>query len=276
MDFKAGRIYAATANKDALLSLRDLLNDLGCQVVNLKWNFNGLNWTDAFLKKIYETTQFKQEFNTRADELTRFRPDEVVKLDDRMMERIVSKYFALSEMPSGLWCALAPNAALRLHKGSNLPTGLAYPSQVTDMLNSYPDASITSSTVIFQEYSSRTRKTGALIRRYRDMFSLELNENCMVMDAGAALLRAFDLPTFKNKMMRRIKDEGRELEISCYWESWLKAMDQAIYDFVDNVVDTLEISHDGCGLVEFNGVQSDEIPVTENAVVEPEKNTPTA
>jgi hypothetical protein len=250
VDFQHGYVYAGTANAEEILVVRSLLTKAGAKPFSLRWDFGTFNWPQLFLNKMYEETHFAAEMKTRADEMTRFRPDEIEKLEDKQMEKIVSNFFALAELDNELWVGLTTPARVRIYKISD-PVATSNPSLTFSLLHMTNDAEISASSVVFQEVCVKTNKAGDEKTYRNDLYTFDINDNLCSQDSGAALLRGFDLPQFKREIKATIKAKGHA-SIADFWYMWLQGMHDAILYFVENITSVLEIDKEKYGLVPFD------------------------
>jgi len=263
IDFNAERVYALTTDVEQIGDLKQLLEQLGAETYNLSWRFGGCDWHTKFLNKVNATNKFQDQMADRAEELRRFRKDEIEKLEDKMMESIVSNYFAMSELETGKWAGLSTPAKVRLYAASE-PSSEASVSTAFTLLNLVDGAEVASASVVFQNLDSKMTKNGE--KRFRtDLLTIDLNDKVNITDAGCAALRGFDLPTFKKDMKRHAKDRG-SLEIKDYWMEWLVAMKDAVNIFIDNVTETLHLDKQEFGMKPYEeealgvlGVPDDEV-----------------
>ena len=268
VDFQNERVYALTSNKDEVIAVQELLTKLGVKTVPLVWDFKYPSWPGDFLNRVVKDTHFTSQMKERADELSRHRPDEIEKLEDKQMEKIVSSYFSLSPLDSELWVGLSTPARIRLHKAFD-PVGVSNPSVAFSLLGMSNDAEIASASVVFQELKSKFSKAGEEKVYRNDLFTIDINDNANLQDAGAAMLRGFDLPQFKKEVKTTIKSKGR-IEIRDFWYMWLDGINTAVLEFVVNVTDVLGImgsekSKYGLVVPDYNG--SDDVEVNEGVEV---------
>lgn len=238
IDFLEGRVYAECTGAEELGELRRLLEVMGAVPYNLSWNFGAASWVVDFLNKVQDKNKFHKPMMDRADELRRFRADEVVKLDDKQVESIVSGYFAMSELETGQWAGLSTPAKIKLYAASE-PSAESSVSTAFTLLNLVDTARIVSASVVFQNLDSKFNKKGDEVQYRTDLFTLDINDKINISDAGAGALRGFDLPQYK-KDMKRLAKSG-DVPVKVYWFDWLIAMKNAIHFFVDNVTETLAI-----------------------------------
>lgn len=246
VDFNAERVFALTTNEEEIGSLRHLLEQLGAAVYNLSWQFGGYDWPTQFLNKVNEKNKFHGQMQSRADDLRRFRGDEIEKLEDKMMESIVSGYFAMSELDTGKWAGLSTPAKVRLFAASE-PSSEASVSTAFTLLSLVDGATVASAAVVFQELDSWITKKDEEKQRRTDLFTIDINDKANISDAGAAALRGFDLPQFKRSMKKHAKDRG-DLSVKDYWFEWHVAMKGAVYLFIDNVTETLQLDKEKFGM----------------------------
>jgi hypothetical protein len=254
VDFNSQTVFVASSNVDQVGVVRSLIEALGGEPFSLAWQFDGLDWPKRFLKAVNEgmMDSYHKAMAERAEELSRFRPEEVEKLDDKMMESVVTSFFALSELPTGMWAGLRTPARIKLFKSGD-PAAAGNPSVAFSLLKEFTDGEIAAASVVFQSLDSKFTKNDEE-RWYRtDLFAVDINDNVNLTDAGAAMLRGFDLPRFKKEMKQHAKNQNDALQIKDYWKDWLSAMKTAAYTLVDNVTETLEIDKEKYGLKPYEG-----------------------
>jgi hypothetical protein len=262
VDFQNERVYVASSNKDEVLAVQELLTKLGAKTFPLVWDFKYPTWPSEFLNRVVEETQFTAEMQKRAEEVSRFRPDEIEKLDDKQMEKVVSTFFALSELESDVWIGLTTPAKVRIYKPVE-PVAISNPSVAFSLLGMSNDAEVAGSSVVFQELITRNTKDGEKTLR-KDLFTIDINDNVNLQDAGAAMLRGFDLPQFKREVKTAIKAKGR-LSIRDFWYMWLDGINTSVLEFIDNVNDVLELDKSKYGLCVPEQHAKEEVEVGEEA-----------
>jgi hypothetical protein len=260
VDFNSQNVYVASGNADEVGMVRSIIGLLGGEDYSLAWQFDTPEWPSRFLATVNDKNKFEADMQTRAEELTRFRPEEVEKLDDRMLEGIISTYFAMSELETGLWCGLKAPARIRLFKPSE-PVSVSNPSVAFSVLSQFDKAAVSAASVMFQNLDSRFDRKGTEKLYRTDLFTIDVNDNVNLTDAGAAMLRGFDIPTFKREMRRAAKGRDSGLSIGEYWGSWLNEMKTAVLTFCDNVTETLKIDKKKYGLKPYEGESQPEVEV---------------
>jgi hypothetical protein len=259
VDIQHGRVYAATSNVEQIGVVRELLGDLGAKAHSLRWDFQGYDWTSKLLNAINSKTKFRTEMKQRAEELSRLRPEDIEKLEDKNLEKIVSTFFALSEMESELWLGLSTPARIKMFVASD-PVTTANPSVAFGLLGMTDSAEVASASMVVQELTTTFNKKGEEKQVRKDLFTLDINDKINLQDAGAAMLRGFDLPQFKREMKQTLKANG-SLTIKDFWSVWLAGIHEAILTFSDNVTTLLELDKKKYGLMTFE----DEAPEEEAA-----------
>lgn len=242
IDFVGERVYAETTDVEQIGDMRRMLENLGCQIFSLSWQFGGHDWTTKFLNEVQKNNRYEREMAARAEDLRRFRPDEVEKLDDKMMESVVSNFFALAELETGHWAGLSTPAKIRLFAASE-PSSEASVSTAFTLLTLTDQASVASASVTFQNLDSKFKKKKGSdeedeVQFRTDLFTIDINDKVNIQDAGAASLRGFDMPQYKKDMKKHGKDRG-SLGIRDYWFEWLIAMKGCVFIFVDEVLTTI-------------------------------------
>src|SRR3954454_13006894 len=79
LDFNEGRAYIESSNKKAIYEVGELLKQLGVQTIAVGWTYGPADWPAVILNKLREGTQYESDFQKRADEATRFQPNEIEK-----------------------------------------------------------------------------------------------------------------------------------------------------------------------------------------------------
>lgn len=264
VDFANERVYIEATSEDDVQIAQAVIQLLGGKTFAVAWQFGGFDWVGKFLNKVNEETKFEKEMAERAEEFTRFRADEIQKLDDKMMESIVSNFFALSELETGLWCGLTTPARIRLYKPTDA-IGTQGASLTFNLLRLSDDSEVAASALVFQSLDSKfNKKTDEEKQVRKDLFAIDLNDNLNLLEAGAGLLRGFDLQGFRKTIKTAAKAQTDPLVIAYYWNQWLKDMQEAIAIFVDNVTLTLGIDKENYGLLPF---ASEESPTRETVEV---------
>lgn len=251
VDFVNERVYVEATSVEDVEAAQFILQKLGGETFAMAWQFGGYDWVTKFLNIVNEKTKFVGEMTDRAEELQRFRKDEIEKLDDKMTESIVSNFYALSELDTSRWCGLTTPARIRLYKPADA-IGTAGVSLTFSLLRLSEDSEVAASAVVFQSLDSKlNKKTGEEKKIRKDLFTIDLNDNINQLDAGAALLKGFDLPGFKKNIKTTAKAQTSPLEISDYWKLWFESMQWAVAEFVDNVTETLGLDKKKFGLLPF-------------------------
>ena len=83
LDFNEGRVYIESSNKKLIYTIVVRLQQLGAEIIPVAWTYSHPNWTAEILNRLYEGTQYQDDFVKRADEATRFQAKEIEKLEDR-------------------------------------------------------------------------------------------------------------------------------------------------------------------------------------------------
>ncbi len=262
VDFVDGRVYAATTSAEEIGWVQAVLKSLGAECFGLYWDFDSNDFPSRFLYEVDIATKSTYEvaMASRAEELTRFSKKEIEKLEDKVMEKIVSNYFALGELETGQWAALKGPSKIKLSKCSD-PVTCAGPSEAFTLLKISDDVRVSAATVVFQELTSKFKKDVEYPVR-NDLFTIIVDDNINNLDAGAALLKGFDLPDYKRSVMKEIKATKSELPIAQYWDEWLSQMRGAILIFIDNLTETLKVDKKVFGLNKYESEEASEEVVT--------------
>jgi hypothetical protein len=244
LDFNDGLIYIESSNKDLIYQVTVRLRLLGVDVVPVAWTFPGrANWPAEILNRLYEKTLFQTEFQKRADEASRFAKSEIEKHEDRELESIVARFFSMTELPSGLWLGISGPAQIRLHDAS-APIAAKGPTTATTLLNVTNGAKVLSGALMFQEVVSATSKKGGEYTFRKDIFCVDLNDKINMTEIGAAMVRGFNLSSFRKDVLREIRYTKQVPSIDQFWSNWLHEMSNAVRAIEGTFREVLDIDGD--------------------------------
>jgi hypothetical protein len=246
LDFQHGRAYVENTSKDIINTLRGILEGLGAKTFSLCWSFGSAEWPSKFLNAINKDTRFASEMRSRAEELAKLSPNQVDKLEDRGLERIVSSFFTFTPLSNGFAAALGCPSYVRIHPASD-PVGVPSPSVAFSLLRMTQDSKIAGANLTLVEPVIKKLKGGGEKTVNKPVLSVDISDNVNNFDAGAALLRGFDLPQFKRHVKSALKAQG-SMEIKDFWAIWLTDMHDAVLTISDSIADTLGL---GDGTVKF-------------------------
>ena len=227
LDFNEGRLYVENSNKQMLYLVKEVLREIGAEITPVAWSYNRPNWPSEALNGLYERSHYINDFHKRAEEATRFRPKEIEKLDDRELEKVVSNFFSMSPLSTEHWVGTSTPAQIRLHLASQ-PIAVKTPANGTTLLGMTNDAQIVSGSLTFQDRITTLSKKGGEITFRKDLFRLDVNDQINLTDAGAAMLRSFDLPAFRKDIQREIRKTKDVPSLEQFWSQWLHEMNQAV------------------------------------------------
>jgi hypothetical protein len=227
LDFNEGRVYIENSNKKVIYSIIVQLKQLGAEILPVAWTYSLPNWHAEILSKLYGGTQYQSDFLKRADEATRFKANEIEKLEDREVESIVANYFSMTQLPSELWVGISGPAQIRLHDTSPA-IGVKAPTSATTLLHMTNDAKPVSGALTFQERVTFTGKDGGERTFRKDLLCIDVNDRINLTDVGAAMLRGFDLPTLRKDIQREIRKTKQVPSIEQFWGNWLHELSNAV------------------------------------------------
>jgi hypothetical protein len=246
LDFHEGRVYIESTNKKLIYAIGVRFRQMGAEVYPVAWNFPVANWTAAVVGKLYQGASFQADFQKRAEEATRFKPNEIEKLEDREMESIVANYFSMTELSSELWVGISGPAQIRLHAASPA-IGVKAPTSATTLLNMTPDATVVSGALTFQERITTESKAGGERTFRRDLLCVDVNDRFNLTDAGAAMLRGFDAPAHRKDILREIRKTRQVPSIEQFWGNWLHELGNAVRTIEASFRELLDLDGDQPG-----------------------------
>lgn len=265
LDFNEGRVYIENSNKKTIFTITELLKKLGIEIIPVAWTYSLPNWTAEVVNRLYEGTQYQGEFQKRAEEATRFKPNEIEKLEDKELENIVANYFSMTELPGELWVGLSGPAQIRLHDTSP-SIGVKAPTTATTLLNMTNDAKVLSGAVTFQERISGTSKKGGEFTFRKDVLCVDVNDRINLPDVGAAMLRGFDIPALRKDIQREIRRTKQVPSIEQFWGNWLHELSNAVRTIEGAFRELLNVDgNQEAGILRMRTPATDEVLETVNS-----------
>jgi len=259
LDFNEGRVYIENSGKKTIYMVTELLRQLGVEIVSVAWIYSQPNWPAEILNRLHAGTQYQNDFQKRADEATRFRPNEIEKLEDKEVESIVANFFSMTELPGELWAGISAPTQIRLHPTSP-PIFVKAPTSATTLLGMTTDAHLLSGSITFQERVSYRSKKGEARTFRKDALSLDINDQINLTDVGAAMLRGFDIPAFRKDIQREIRQTKQVPSIEQFWSTWLHQMSNAVRTIEASFREILELGGDEkAGILPTHAPSTDEV-----------------
>lgn len=246
LDFNEGRVYIENTNQKTLYLVKEALRQLGAEIVAVGWTYSQPDWPSEILNRLYERSHYISDFQKRADETTRFRAKEIERLDDRELESIVSNYFSMSQLSNELWVGVSTPAHVRLHLTSQ-PIAVKAPASATTLLGMTNDARVVSGSITFQDKITAQSKKGGEITFRKDLVEFLVNDQINLTEAGAAMLRSFDLPAFRKDIQREIRKTKEVPSIEQFWSMWLHEMSNGVRTIEASFREVLELDGNEAG-----------------------------
>lgn len=265
LDFNEGRVYIESSNKKMIHEIAEVLKKLGAEIVPVAWTYDRVGWPAEILNKLHNGTQYESDFVRRADEATRFKPNEIERLEDKELESIVANYFSMTQLPSDLWVGISAPAQIRLHETSQ-PISVKAPTSATILLSVTTDAHLLSGAITFQERITFSTKKGEERTFRKDVVSVDINDQINLTDVGAAMLRGFDIPAFKKDIQREIRQTKQVPSIEQFWGNWLHEMSTAVRTIEASFREILDLNGDDkAGILPMGAPVDDEMLELSNA-----------
>jgi len=265
LDFNEGRVYIESGDQKLIYEIVVRLQRLGVGIIRVAWTYGHPNWIAEILNRLYAGTLYQDEFIKRADEATRFKPKEIEKLDDRELESIVANFFSMTQLSGDLWAGLSGPAQVRLHD-TTPPIGVKAATTATTLLQMTDDAKVLSGAITFQERVSFIGKDGGERTFRKDVLCVDVNDRINHSDAGAAMLRGFDLPSLRRDILREIKQSNDVPSIEQFWGNWLHELSNAVRTIEAAFREVLDVDgNEGAGILPMKVQAPEETPDLVNA-----------
>jgi hypothetical protein len=259
LDFNEGRVYIESSDQKLIYAIVVKLQRLGAAIIRVAWTYRQPNWPAEILNRLYAGTQYQDDFVKRADEATRFKAKEIEKLEDRELESIVASFFSMTQLGSDHWAGISGPAQVRLHDTSP-PIGVKAPTTATTLLQMTKDAKVLSGAITFQERIAFTGKDGGERTFRKDLLCVDVNDKINLSDAGCAMLRGFDLPSWRKDILREIRQTQDVPSIEQFWGNWLHELSNAVRTIEATFREVLDVDGN-----EEAGILPMKVPATEQA-----------
>jgi hypothetical protein len=256
VDFENGRVFVETTTKNIILMLRQVLRLFGVETKSVSWSFGSNDWIRPFLTKLREDSFYKNQFAKRAEEVAKFEGGEIEKDDNPEIEAILSEFYSTTQLETEEWISFRTPAQIRLFPHSVQVTAQT-PVSATALLNATETAHVYGTSIAVQERKTVVKRKTQEEKTYRStIFTLEVWDGMNEIEAGAALLRGFDLPGFKKGIVREIRKAKEVPKLSRFWLDWLVGLESSVESFTNAVKLTLGFDRaeaGSIGIVAYGG-----------------------
>jgi hypothetical protein len=109
------------------------------------------------------------------------------------------------------------------------------------------DAQVFSGSITFQDRITALSKKGRDITFRKDQLSLDINDQINLTDAGAAMLRGFDIPAFRKDIQREIRKTKQVPSIDQFWSRWLHEISNGVRTIEAAFREILDLDGDEVG-----------------------------
>jgi len=171
----------------------------------------------------------------------------------------------MTQLPSELWAGISGPAQIRLHDAS-APIGVKGATSATTLLNMTNDAKVISGAITFQERVSVTSKQGGERTFRKDLLCMDVNDRINLTDVGAAMLRGFDVPSFRKDIQREIRKTKQVPSIEQFWGNWLHELSNAVRTIEAAFRELLDIDgNQEAGILPMRVAAEEEVPELVNS-----------
>jgi hypothetical protein len=152
----------------------------------------------------------------------------------------------MSQLSNELWVGVSTQAHVRLHLTSQ-PIAVKAPASATTLLGMTNDARVVSGSITFQDKITAQSKKGGEITFRKDLVEFLVNDQINLTEAGAAMLRSFDLPAFRKDIQREIRKTKEVPSIEQFWSMWLHEMSNGVRTIEASFREVLELDGNEAG-----------------------------
>lgn len=197
-------------------------------------------WTETFLRKLVDASEYHDEFNARAAEIRMHGVNGVEPNEQSHLEKILKNYFAFTENGGGDdYLAFGGPLSVRLAPTVASMVTLKTPYEVTEMLNDDNQSLLLSAAPmtfcrLFEKISANNSRM-VLIKE----FSIEVTSATQAPDNPGFIVKGISLDNFKNTLKGFVKAEG-QISVKDYWNLWYNGMNTSLFRYLNLVKETME------------------------------------
>jgi len=243
VDFNLKRVWINSPSKNVV---GDLLLTLGSlDVATEAWRpeeeyLMGPQWTETFLRKLVDASEFHDDFNARAAEIRMHGVNGVEPNEQSYMEKILKNYFAFTENGGGEdYLAFGGPLSVRLAPTVASTVTLKTPYEATEMLNDDNHTLLLSGApMTFCRLFEKVSGSNSRMILIKD-FSIEVTSNTLAPDNPGFIVKGINLDNFKKTLKEFIKATG-SITVKDYWNLWYYGMNSSLFRYFNLVKETME------------------------------------
>ena len=244
LDFNLNRAWINTAAKPAISNLLMVMDNLDLSLADFRpegdYNMEP-QWSETFLKKLYDTSEYKNEFLNRAAEIKLHGVKGVEPEENGTMEKILKNYFSFSPLDGSATERLALGGPLgvRLTPTVASTITLRTPYEATEIVSADENILLSSAPLTVCKMFEKTTANGVkqvLIKK----FSIDVNSMTQIPELPGFVVKGLNIENFKRTVKMEIKALDRPLTIQEYWSLWYTEMNESLFEYLNIVKETLE------------------------------------
>lgn len=247
VDFNLKRAWMNSAKKPVMEELLSLMVNLGAPLSDWRpENDNNMEpqWTETFLRKLVDATDYQDEFTERAAQIKMHGVQGVEPNESAHLEKILKAYFSFSPMDVASpddFLALSGPLAVRLAPTVSSTIALRTPYEATEMLNDdHQELLLTSAPMTFCRLVEKASETGVKTMLFKE-FSIDVTTSTLTPDVPGFVVKGLALDNFRNTVKELIRARGTDtISIKDYWQLWYYGMNQALFRYLGLVKETME------------------------------------
>ena len=179
MDFNRKRVWLNSASKSVINNLMMIMEDMDVPLEDFRPESDyGMEpqWSETFLKKLYDTSEYKSEFLKRAEDIKTHGVKGVEPEENSTLEKLLKNYFSFSPQDAGssVYLALGGPLVVRITPTVASTISLRTPYEATDMLANDDTLLLSAAPMTVCKMFEKTTANGTkqvLIKR----FTIEVN-----------------------------------------------------------------------------------------------------
>ena len=244
IDFNRNRVWINTAAKPVIGNLLMVMDSMNLPLEDFRPEGDyGMEpqWSETFLQKLYDSSKYKDEFQTRVNEIKMHGVAGVEPDENTTMEKILKNFFSFSPLDGGqdAYLALGGPLAVRMTPTVASTITLRTPYEATEMLSNDESLLLSSAPLTVCKMFEKTTANGmkqVLIKQ----FSVEVNSATQIPELPGFVVKGLNVDNFKRTIKMELKAVDRPLTIQEYWNLWYTEMNECLFEYLNIVKETLE------------------------------------
>lgn len=244
IDFNRKRVWLNSSSKSIIGNLLVTMDGLNLPLEDFRPEGDygmELQWSETFLKKLYDSSLYKDEFQNRAYEIKLHGVKGVEPDENSMLEKLLKNYFSFSPLDAGANVHLALGGPLAVRLAPTVASTITLRSsyEATEMVSNDENLLLSSAPMTICEVFEKPTANG-LKQILAKRFTVEVNSETRQSELPGFIVKGLNIDDFKHTVKLEIKALDRPLTIQEYWNLWYTEMNESLFEYLNIVKETLE------------------------------------